>query len=96
MGVKTGVKSTVKFNVRFDSEIVIFNTVKFNGVYFYVKIVITYELYRCTELNLYICTVCTSRGPARRKAAFLPCTKNWYTVPTGQTAKPWLFPLRRR
>lgn len=68
-GVKTGVKSTVKFTVKFDSEIVIFNTVKFNGVYFYVKIVITYELYRCTELNLYICTLCTSCDTVRKRIA---------------------------
>ena len=32
MGVKIGVKIAVNFYVKFDSEIVIFDTVKFNGV----------------------------------------------------------------
>ena len=32
IGVKNGVGITVKFNVRFNGEIVIFNTVKFNSV----------------------------------------------------------------
>ena len=75
MGVQISVQFTVQLNslCRLSTcAFIFFASVKTGGkstVNFYVKIVITYELYRCTELNLYICTVCTSPDAARKRIA---------------------------